>query len=296
MNFKIVVAIPCYNESETIAAVVRDFRNALPEAEVVVFDNNSTDTSPVLAREAGAKVVLVRRQGKGYVMREIFNTVVADALVVVDGDGTYAAADVEKLIAPVREGRADMAVGSRVDQKQQHAFMPLNWIGNKMIVGLINMVFGSGFRDVLSGYRCLSRSFVDEIPLFTTGFETEVEMTIQALEQELEISEVPVSYQRRPQNSFSKLRPFADGWRIFVTIAILLRDHYPLRVYGTVSLFLFVLALIALFFNYPGESAVFTFLGIFIAGVGFILSAITTRFREMKQLARRQSRRMNGKN
>jgi len=294
MNFKIVVAIPCYNEAQTIAAVVQDFQKALPEAEVMVFDNNSTDGSKELAKNAGATVVSVHLQGKGYVMREILNMVVADALVVLDGDGTYAAADVAQLITPVREGSADMVVGSRIDPKQRHSFLRLNWIGNKIIAGVINTVFGVRFCDVLSGYRCLSRKFIEEIPLLTTGFETEVEMTIQALEQGMNILEVPVTYGQRPMSSYSKLSPFSDGWRIFVAIAILLRDYYPLRVYGAVGLVFFTLGAIAVYFGRLPEATTLVFLGIFTVSLGFILSAIATRFRESRQLARRRIRRGNG--
>ena len=188
---KIVVAIPCFNEAATIEKVVRDFRSVLQNAEICVFDNNSTDGSADLARSAGAEVIRVPQQGKGHVMRVIFDTVVADALIVIDGDDTYFAADAPALLEPILRAEADMMVGDRLQTSTDHAMRRSHQWGNRLIVASINRMFGTSFRDILSGYRVFSRRFVKEVPLLMSGFETETEMTLQALEEGLVVVEVP---------------------------------------------------------------------------------------------------------
>lgn len=297
----VAIAIPCYNEAITIAKVVEDCRRVLPDATIRVFDNNSTDESAALARRAGAVVVRENRQGKGYVMQTILERAQADALIVVDGDDTYPAEEVERLLAPIRDGEADMVVGTRLENAPGSSFRPLHRLGNRMIAGVLNSLFGSRLTDVLSGYRVFSRRFLSRVPLIMSGFETEVELTIQALQQGMVIREVPVSYRNRPHGSHSKLRTFSDGYQILMTIAVLLRDHRPLMVFGSVgsvSLALGLTAGVLRFLAYVGvptlpESLLsglliwLTTAGIALLGCGLVLNSINTRFREMRSLMRR---------
>ena len=215
---RVTVAIPCFNEAPTIAKVVRDFRAALPDAGIVVFDNASTDESAKLAQEAGARVVREERRGKGNVMQTVFRSVDSDVCVVVDGDDTYYAEDVHALIAPLIQEKADLVVGSRFEQESPDALTAIRHFGNRGITWTINFVHRTSFRDVLSGYRAMSRRFLESVPIDTSGFEIETEMTLRALENGMVIREVPIRYRERPEDSHSKLHPFADGFRILVTI------------------------------------------------------------------------------
>jgi glycosyltransferase involved in cell wall biosynthesis len=295
---KVAVAIPCFNEAVTISKVVTDFRKILPEAAIHVFDNQSTDASAQLAKKAGAIVHLVRRQGKGHVMRAIFRKLDADAVVVVDGDDTYHAEDVQKLLSPIWDEGVDMVVGNRMPSADDSSMIRLHQFGNRLIVGVINMLFGTEYRDILSGYRAFSREFIQSIPVLTAGFEVETEITLQALADEANVVEVPISYRSRPQGSESKLRSFRDGYRIFLTAAILLRDHRPLRFFGLTGLFFGLIAgtaAVLRFLMYFGvvvlpETLITGLLllaapiSVIFVGIGLILNAINTRFREMKQI------------
>lgn len=298
---KIVVAIPCYNEALTIEKVVRDFRSVLQDAEIYVFDNNSTDGSADLARAAGAIVIRVPQQGKGHVMRTIFNTIVADALIVIDGDDTYFASDAHALLQPVLQGEVDMMVGDRLQVATDQDMLRLHQWGNRLIVACINGMFDTSYRDILSGYRIFSRRFVQEVPLLMSGFETETEITLQALEEGLVVVEAPIQYQSRPEGSYSKLNSWRDGYRIILTAVILLRDHHPLRLFGAVGVVSLLIALIAFCFrlaNYIGWAIfsdallsgfviLFAPLGLLLIGFGLVLNAINTRFRELRQIMKR---------
>ena len=195
---RVTVAIPCYNEATTIAKVVEDFRVQLPEADIVVFDNASTDGTAEVARRSGAAVVREKRRGKGYVVQSIFDSVDCDLCVMVDGDDTYEAADVHKLIEPVVQDEADMAVGDRHQAASDKAFTDLRKFGNRFILWIINLVFRTSFRDVLSGYRVMNRNFLRTVPLITGGFETETELTLQALAKDMVVREVATRYRERP--------------------------------------------------------------------------------------------------
>jgi len=301
MSDLVVVAIPCYNEAVTIAKVIRDFRKVLPDARICVFDNNSTDGSAAIAAALGVEVIRVYRQGKGYVMREIFMRIKCAALVVVDGDDTYFAEEVLLLLAPVLKGDADMVVGDRLKKADPQSLKQLNRFGNYLIVGLINRIFGAVYEDILSGYRVFSREFVASVPLLCPGFETETEITLQALEGEMRVVEIPVSYRNRPENSASKLRPFRDGLRIMITAGMLLRDHHPLRLYGFIGGICFLVASGAAFLKFWGYAVdvtvsqtvtaglilLFAPLGMIALGIGLTLSAVNTRFREVRQIMRR---------
>jgi len=298
----IAVAIPCYNEAVTITRVVNDFRAQLPEADIYVFDNNSTDDSASLAIEAGAIVHKVRCQGKGNVLQAIFDTIVADAIILVDGDDTYPADDVHHLLEPVLAGEVDMVVGNRLPSTSDQNMRWLHQIGNKMIVGAINLMFGTRYLDILSGYRVFSRRFVENVPLLTPGFETETEMTLQALEEGMIIAEMPISYRSRPADSHSKLNSFRDGYRIMMTAAILLRDHYPLRIFGLAAMIFLLAALVLLVMLSLTNRDILQMNNIMLVfgigllvplsamsfGLGLILNAVNTRFRQQKQLLQRK--------
>ncbi len=301
MSAKIAVAIPCYNEEATIAKVIKDFKRVLPQAVIYVFNNNSTDQSAEFAKAAGAVVSDVRKRGKGNVMRAILDAVAADAVIIVDGDDTYSAEEAPKLLEPILSGQADMVVGDRLKGRKDQSLSRLHHIGNRLIVKTINLTFGKSYEDILSGYRILSRRFVETVPLLTPGFETETELTLQALEEGFEVVEIPISYRSRPNHSPSKLKPFRDGWRIMMTAAMILRDHYPLRLYGFIALAclaIVVIASILRVMNYMGHTTLpntfltgmillFTPTSIIVFGIGLMLSAINTRLRELKQIMMR---------
>jgi glycosyltransferase involved in cell wall biosynthesis len=296
---RVTVAIPCYNEAPTIAKVVSDFRARLPLAEVVVFDNDSTDDSAEKARAAGARVVREKRRGKGHVMQAILETVDADACVIVDGDDTYYAEDAAALLAPLAEDRADLVVGDRLGQADSQALSDLHRFGNRVILAIINLVFRTSFRDVLSGYRAVNRNFMRTVPLITGGFETETELTLQALEKGMVIREVPVRYRARPAGSHSKLSPLADGYRILITMAVLLRNHRPLYFFSLIAV-----ALLAADLVWAGAWAAgalppyrLAVHALVLAGaaavaaglvlVGVVLNAVTAGLRELAALGRR---------
>ena len=304
MPKSIDIAIPCYNEAVTIAKVVADFQAVLPEADIFVFDNNSTDNSTAIAQEAGAVVHQVRKQGKGQVMRAIFDTLTADVVVLVDGDDTYYAQDAPLLLEALKQQDADMVVGNRLESASDESMVRLHRYGNALIGNIINRMFGTSYGDILSGYRVFSRSFIETVPVLTSGFEVETEMTLQALEEGLHLVEVPIRYRSRPEGSESKLRSFQDGWHILVTAAMLLRDHQPLRLFGIFSLLSGLIAFTAgllRFSNYLALTAfsdalltgiilLFAPIAVIAFGVGLILSAINTRFREMKQIMHRNKK------
>ncbi len=211
---KIAVVIPCFNEVTTIAKGIRDFKFELPDAKIIVFDNNSTDGSGATARKAGAEVIHEKRQGKGFVVSAILQKVRADLYVMVDGDDTYPAESVHSLIALVRDGLADMAVGQRLSDFTNTAFRPMHYRGNQVICSFINIIFSSSLKDPMSGYRVFNRSVALEIPIVAAGFDVETEMTLQMLYRHFKIVEVEIPYRARPAGSTSKLHTFRDGARV----------------------------------------------------------------------------------
>ncbi|HEY2346200.1 MAG TPA: glycosyltransferase [Xanthomonadaceae bacterium] len=233
---RIAVLIPCHNEAATVAKVVADFREALPEARVLVFDNASTDATAALAREAGARVLVVPAKGKGHVVRSMFRDVDADVYVMVDGDDTYPAAKVRELIAPVVSGNADMVVGTRLEMHRDGSFRRFHGFGNRLVRGVLSSLFHTTLADVLSGYRAFSARFVRSMPVLSQGFEIETEMTVFALSQGMQLCEVPVPYGMRPEGSHSKLHTFRDGYRVLRTILFLYKDYRPLQFFGLIAL------------------------------------------------------------
>ena len=293
------VAVPCYNEATTIAKVVSDFRAQLPEAEILVVDNASSDDSGARAAQAGARVVREKRRGKGYVMQTILETVDADVCVIVDGDDTYFAEDVHKLLAPVTSDQADMVVGDRLKEASSVALNDVHRFGNRVILAIINMAFRTRFQDVLSGYRVMNRNFMSSVPLITGGFETETELTLQALEKGMVILEMPIRYRARPEGSVSKLSPFADGYRILITMAVLLRNHRPLYFFSSIAVGLLaadaVYAAALLAHRLPPygtliHAGVMGGIALLASGlvlIGILLNAVSAGFQEMTALHRR---------
>ncbi|MDH4121128.1 MAG: glycosyltransferase family 2 protein [Deltaproteobacteria bacterium] len=233
---RVVVMIPCYNEELTVEKVVTDFRRALPKADIVVFDNNSTDQTAELARRAGARVIFEKRPGKGFVVDAMFRRLEADYYVMVDGDATYSAKDVEKLLAPLRAERADMVVGTRLKQYKEKSFRPLHVLGNRSLTGLVNWIFQTRLGDMMSGYRAMTRDLVKSVPILSGGFEVETELTIRTLERRFVIHEVALPYHERPEGSFSKLRTFHDGFRVAFSILRITRTYKPFFFFGAIGL------------------------------------------------------------
>ena len=245
---RISVLIPCFNEENSIAEVIRDFRLALPSAEIYVYDNNSSDRTAQCADAAGAIVRREPLQGKGNVVRRMFADIEADVYVMVDGDATYHAPSAPLMIERLVEGRLDMVVGSRLRSGAAGAFRAGHQFGNRMLTGAVAAIFGDRFADMLSGYRVFSRRFVKSFPAVSAGFETETELAVHALALRMPVAEIETPYGARPPGSASKLRTYRDGWRILRMIATLFREEKPLAFY---TLLFGVLALAALVLAAP---------------------------------------------
>jgi len=241
----VAVIVPCYNEELTVAKVVRDFAAALPGATVLVYDNNSTDRTAIVAVEAGAIVRHAPRQGKGNVIKQMFDEVDAEIYVMVDGDDTYPASSAPELIAALRRAGADMVVGVRLFAFEQGSFRRFHRLGSHLVAGLISALFASKVTDVLSGYRAFSRVFVKTVPLMSQGFEIETEMTLQALAKRFVVKEVPIAYGRRPEGSYSKLDTYSDGFLVLKSIVMIFKDYKPLLFFSSLSGVLLLLTLAA---------------------------------------------------
>ena len=228
----VAIAIPCYNEAVTIAQVIADFRRALPGASIHVFDNRSADATARIAVQAGAQVHFVPEPGKGEVVRAIFRDLETDVIVLVDGDGTYPAARAHDLVAPILEGRAEMTVATRLEDHHAESFRALHVAGNRLVLRCINLLFGTQLSDVFSGYRAFSRRFAKTMPVLSSGFEIETEITLHALEHRKAIVEIPVDYGARPEGSVSKLSTLRDGGRVVATLLRLYKDYRPLTFFG----------------------------------------------------------------
>jgi glycosyltransferase involved in cell wall biosynthesis len=240
---RVMVVIPCRNEAASIAKVVADFRAALPRAEILVVDNASTDDTAEIARQAGAMVVSEPRPGKGFALLSGFRAArEADYVVMVDGDDTYPAEDVEKLLAAAEAG-ADMVIGTRLADAEEGAFRAGHSFGNKLFNLLVRLLFGVRTEDLFSGYRVLTRRFLSTAPLIARGFEVEAELSLQAAAQNFRTAEVPIRYRARPRESASKLNTYKDGTRIFLAILTFFRDYRPLTFFGVLALFLLILSL-----------------------------------------------------
>lgn len=242
---KIAVLIPCYNESRTIQKVVEDFREALPEATIYVYDNNSTDGTGRIAACAGAVVRREFRQGKGNVIRRMFREIDAQCYIMTDGDDTYPAEDAPEMANMVLEKKVDMVVGDRLSSDYfTENKRPFHNFGNMFVRKSINFLFHTDIKDIMTGYRAFSYGFVKTFPVLSTGFEIETEMTIHAVYNNMQIENVIVDYRDRPEGSESKLNTFSDGFRVLRTILKLYRDYKPMGFFGMCSAILAVIAVI----------------------------------------------------
>jgi glycosyltransferase involved in cell wall biosynthesis len=294
---RIAVLIPCFNEAETIGSVVRNFATALPEAAIYVYDNNSRDATRERAAQAGAIVRSETHQGKGNVVRRMFADVEAEVYVLVDGDGTYDAPSARGMVDLLLQNSLDMVNGARLPVAAS-AFRPGHVFGNRLLTGTVAAIFGDRLKDMLSGYRVMSRRFIKSFPALASGFETETELTVHALELRLPIAEVQTPYRERPQGSQSKLHTFRDGWRILRTIFLLVKEERPLQFFSGVATAL-VIASLALGWPLVGEflrtglvprfpTAILA-TGLMILGfmsfvTGLTLDTVTIGRREMKRL------------
>lgn len=294
----IAILVPCYNEALTIATIVRDFKVCLPQAQVYVFDNKSTDDTAQIARAAGAIVRTVPTQGKGSVVRRMFADIEADAYVMVDGDDTYDASAAPMLLSKLLAEGLDMVVGSRTSTDQE-AYRFGHEFGNSLLTGFVSLIFGRTFTDILSGYRVFSRRYVKSFAAHSAGFEIETELTVHALELRMPVAEVETVYGARPEGSVSKLNTYRDGWRILMTILRLFRSERPL-VFYSIAFAAFALASINL-----AVPLVFTYLqtglvprmptavlctalmlfGVVLLACGIILDAVTRSRVEQKRFA-----------
>ncbi len=293
----IAVLVPCYNEEVAIPSVIRAFRKALPEATIYVYDNNSRDRTIEVALAAGALVNTETLQGKGNVVRRMFADVEADLYVIVDGDDTYDAAAAPQLIAALLDRQLDM-VNARRGEDAANAYRAGHRFGNKLLSSMIYLVFGTQCRDVLSGYRVLSRRFVKSFPALSSGFEIETELTVHALELRMPIAEIDTVYKARPEGSVSKLRTFRDGIRICWSIFNLIKEERPLPFFGAIFLLCTVLSTaisVPLFITYYNTGLVprfptavlatgITLLGFLSLACGLVLDTVTLGRREAKRM------------
>ncbi len=290
--------VPCYNEERAIAKVVTDFRAALPRAVIYVYDNNSTDGTVEAARNAGAAVRRETHQGKGYVVRRMFNDIEADIYVLVDGDATYDAPSAPEMITKLVDDRLDMVVATRVD-REEAAYRRGHRTGNLMLTGFVTHIFGRAFTDILSGYRVFSRRFVKSFPILSGGFEIETELTVHALELELPVGEIATPYYSRPEGSSSKLSTWHGGFRILWTVLRLYRAERPLALFGSLGIALAIMSVglaIPIIITYVEEGIVprlptavlstgLMLLAFLSIAVGLILDTVTRGRREAKLIA-----------
>ena len=244
-NKKIAVVIPCYNESKTIEKVVKDYKKALPEADIYVYDNNSSDGTDEIANKAGAIVKYEYRQGKGNVIRTMFREIDADCYLMIDGDDTYPAENARQMCELVLSGKADMVVGDRLSSTYfSENKRPFHDFGNRLVRFLINKLFKNNIKDIMTGYRAFSRDFVKSFPIFSKGFEIETEMTIHCIDKNFKIVEIPVTYRDRPEGSVSKLNTYSDGFKVLKTIALLFREYKPFFFFSIVAFVLLIISLV----------------------------------------------------
>ena len=298
-NKKIAVLIPCYNESKTIKKVVEDYKKALPEADIYVYDNNSSDHTDEIAREAGAIVRYEYRQGKGNVIRSMFKDIDADCYLMIDGDDTYPAENAQEMCDLILEGKADMVIGDRLSSTYfTENKRPFHNFGNRLVRGLINFLFESNVRDIMTGYRAFSYEFVKTFPVLSKGFEIETEMTIHALDKNFLLKEVKVGYRDRPAGSVSKLNTYRDGFRVLKTIGRLFKEYKPTIFFSLLSLlfliisFAFGIPVFAEYFKtglvprYPTLifSGFMLMIAIILFACGLILEVVVKKHRQLFEL------------
>lgn len=272
----IAVLIPCYNEGKTIYKVVTDYKKALPDATVFVYDNNSSDNTAKEAEKAGAIVRYEHRQGKGNVIRTMFREIDADCYLMIDGDDTYPVENAREMCDLVIQGGAEMVIGDRLSATYfSENKRPFHNIGNTLVRFLINKIFNSQVKDIMTGYRAFSKSFVKHFPVLSKGFEIETEMTIHALDKNFYIREVPVNYRDRPEGSVSKLNTYIDGFKVIRTVICLFRDYKPFQFFSFFSVLFFLLSMvlfIPVFREYLQTSLVPKFPTLIVSGFSLMIS------------------------
>lgn len=298
-NKKIAVLIPCYNESKTIKKVVEDYKKALPEADIYVYDNNSSDHTDEIARKAGAIVKYEYRQGKGNVIRSMFKDIDADCYLMIDGDDTYSAENAKEMCDLILDKKADMVIGDRLSSTYfTENKRPFHNFGNRLVRGLINFLFESDVRDIMTGYRAFSYEFVKTFPVLSKGFEIETEMTIHALDKNFLLKEVKVGYRDRPAGSVSKLNTYRDGFRVLKTIGRLFKEYKPTIFFSLLSLlfliisFAFGIPVFAEYFKtglvprYPTLifSGFMLMIAIILFACGLILEVVVKKHRQLFEL------------
>lgn len=296
---EIAVLIPCYNESVTIKKVVEDYKKALPEATIYVYDNNSTDGTDEIAKAAGAVVRYEYRQGKGNVIRSMFRDIDADCYLMIDGDDTYPSDNARELVDCVLSGKADMVVGDRLSSTYfTENKRPFHNTGNRLVRACINGLFHSDIKDIMTGYRAFSKTFVKSFPVLSKGFEIETEMTIHCLDKNFKIVEIPVTYRDRPEGSVSKLNTFSDGAKVLKTIVTLFRDYKPLVFFSIIALIFGVVGIgffIPIVAEYANTGMVPRFPTLFVCCIllviavlmyitGIILQVINKKHRQLFEL------------
>ena len=292
---EIAVLIPCYNESKTIEKVVKDFKAALPEAVIYVYDNNSTDGTDEIARKAGAVVRYEYQQGKGNVIRRMFREIDAKCYVMTDGDDTYPADEARKLCDAVLQRNADMVVGDRLSSSYfEENKRPFHNFGNSLVRGTINRMFKSNIRDIMTGYRAFSYQFVKTFPVLSRGFEIETEMSIHAVDKNMLVDNVIIEYRDRPDGSESKLNTYTDGMKVLFTIIKLFKGYRPFQFFGSMAFLLMIIAaglFIPVFMTYLHTGLVPNFPTLIVSGFialaalqaffsGLILSTIVQKNRQ----------------
>lgn len=298
---KIAVLIPCYNEAKTIKKVVEDYKNALPEADIYVYDNNSTDGTDEIARQAGAivKYEYEYKQGKGNVIRSMFRQIEADCYLMIDGDDTYPVENAREMCDIILEGKADMVIGDRLSSTYfTENKRPFHNLGNRMVRLLINKIFNNNVKDIMTGYRAFSYEFVKGFPVLSKGFEIETEMTIHAVDKNFKLVEVPVNYRDRPEGSISKLNTYRDGFRVLKTIFTLFKEYKPTFFFNTLTLIFLALALIlgipvvgeyiktGLVPRFPSliVASIFTVISLLLWITGIILQVIVKKHKQLYEL------------
>ena len=299
MEKKIAVLIPCYNESKTIEKVVKDYKKALPEADIYVYDNNSSDGTDEIARKAGAIVRYETKQGKGNVIRTMFREIDADCYLMVDGDDTYPAESARKMCDYVLEKNVDMVIGDRLSSTYfQENKRPFHNFGNKLVERLINKIFKSNIVDIMTGYRAFSYNFAKTFPILSKGFEIETEMTIHAIDKNFTLKEVPVQYRDRPEGSVSKLNTFSDGFKVIKTIATLSKEYRPaffFNILGTIVLIISIIMGIPVLVEYFKTglvprfptlivASIFLVISLLLYSIGMILQVIVKKHRQLFEI------------
>lgn len=276
---RICILIPCYNEAQTIEKVVKDFKDVLPTATVYVYDNNSTDRTAELAQKAGAIVRHEYQQGKGNVMRRMFREIEADAYILVDGDDTYPAEAAPEMVRLVLEKQADMVVGDRLSSTYYtQNKRPFHNFGNDLVRFCTNHLFGGEIKDIMTGYRAFSYQFVKSYPVLSKGFEIETEMTIHALQRNMQVENVVIEYRDRPEGSESKLNTYSDGFKVLRTILRLYKNYRPLAFFGLIAAVLAVLGigfLIPVLQAYFATGLVSRFPTLIVCGLTLVAALLT---------------------